>query len=432
MKRALVAVIMSMMCCLLIAGCSKKEADTGKDTVDAAQEDGIKEEDTEESPEADAQEQAAEDESSQEEIGADEDEQPSGQQEVKPVVLTEAECRAEIELLRGKDAVHPGKAEILTEMANCATYSRVIDDKGVIFSEMDIDRKAALRRNFIEDILWGENVFSGAIAIEDSNDRYEADKLIPVDEAAAFFKEVYGEDDFTPASYETIKDGYMFFSYGDGDPWHIVEHMQFFEDEGYYLLSGPSFYEDNGGTVAFKGYADILFAKNPDSRYGVTMLYGRYRDEKIKVYDVETSSNLPEANGKLYWGMNLVDDDPSTVWAEGVSGTGVGESITLKLDRVQPVFGVLICNGYTANYDLYSNNGMLTDVKVDFGEGKVIQASLDGYAYENFTAADLADCNQNKVELDAPVMTDTITITITGATRGAKYDDTCVSGVRVY
>ncbi|MBR6468867.1 MAG: hypothetical protein IKS84_00700 [Lachnospiraceae bacterium] len=361
------------------------------------------------------------------------DEQPAEPEEVKQEILTEAECRAKIELLRGTQPVHPTEARTLSDMAKLVAFSKVLNEQGAIFSKMDNYTRAILRSQIIDEIMWGESVFYEAIPVESSEGRYEADSLIKVDDAEGLFKDIYGEEDFTPAEYEHVEDGYILLSFGDGEPWHTIEHMQFFEDENYFLTSGPAFYEDNGGCVSFVGYEDILFMKNPDSRYGVTLLYGRYRDDKIKVSYVETSSELPEAKGKTYSGMNLVDGDYSTAWAEGVSGTGTGETITLYLDSEQPVYGVQICNGYTADYDLFTKNGKLTDVKVEFGSEKAMAGSLEeGYAYEGYSPEDLAYTNLSRIELDEPVVTDKITIIITGAAAGEKYDDTCVSEIRVY
>ena len=361
------------------------------------------------------------------------DEQPAEPEEVKQEILTEAECRAKIELLRGTQPVHPTEARTLSDMAKLVAFSKVLNEQGAIFSKMDNYTRAILRSQIIDEIMWGESVFYEAIPVESSEGRYEADSLIKVDDAEGLFKDIYGEEDFTPAEYEHVEDGYILLSFGDGEPWHTIEHMQFFEDENYFLTSGPAFYEDNGGCVSFVGYEDILFMKNPDSRYGVTLLYGRYRDDKIKVSYVETSSELPEAKGKTYSGMNLVDGDYSTAWAEGVSGTGTGETITLHLDSEQPVYGVQICNGYTADYDLFTKNGKLTDVKVEFGSEKAMAGSLEeGYAYEGYSPEDLAYTNLSRIELDEPVVTDKITIIITGAAAGEKYDDTCVSEIRVY
>ena len=363
----------------------------------------------------------------------EQDETMTDRQGAHVVASTDAECIAEIEQLRETTPVLPAETELLAEMARCVTFSRILDDQGGIFSEMSEEKRGFLRNQIYREVMSRENALSGAIPVEDSEGRYDADKLIPMDEAEVFLRDVYGEKNFVPLEYlERVEDGYILFSCGDGEPWEIIEHMQFFEDENHFLLRGPSFYEDNGGSIAFKGYAEILFAKNPDSRYGVTLLYGRYRDEKVNVTSVETSSELPSANGKNYSGMNLVDEDYTTAWVEGVSGNGVGETITLHLEKEQLVYGVQICNGYTANYDLYNKNGLLTDVRIDFGKGKVADGSLNGYAFEGISEDYLAEYNLNKVELDEPVMTDTITITITGAKPGVKYDDICVSEIKVY
>ncbi|MBO4458383.1 MAG: hypothetical protein J5802_11745 [Butyrivibrio sp.] len=346
--------------------------------------------------------------------------------------LPASECEAEIDKLLQTEEVKPDNEEILGEMAHCVTASRILDDgNGKVFAEMENDRRASIRRMILNDVLLGNTPFSGAIKTADS-DAENVTTKIPVEDAVALFKDVYGEENFTPFESEQVKDGCIPFSFADGEPWNSVEHMKYYEDEGYYLFTGPAFYSDNSGDTSFLGYADILYAKNPESRYGVTLLYGRYRDEKIKVTSVETSSELQPSANKTYTGMNLVDGDYSTVWAEGVQGTGVGETVTLHLDKKQLVYGVLICNGYTENDKLFSENGTVTGAKVDFGSGKICEYEMEGYAVEGADTEYLAGMNNNAVELDEPVMTDTITITIKGAQKGEKYDDTCLSEILVY
>jgi hypothetical protein len=312
-------------------------------------------------------------------------------------------------------------------MAGCVAFARILDSDGMIFSEMDNADRASLRSEIIDSIIWGETPLYEKI-LTTVNDEY----AIPVEEAEKVFRDFYGEEAFVPYEYERVENGYIYPLFADGDPWHRVEHMQYFEDDDYILFTGPSFYESNGGDQEFIGYADILFEKNTDSRYGVTLLYGRYRDEKINIVSVETSSELQASGDKTYSGNNLTDGDPTTVWAEGVKGSGVGETIVLHLDKPTSVYGVVICNGYTASCEQYRDNGFVTEASADFGDGNVVKNEVSGYWCEGFTSQDLADINRTKLELEKPVITDTIVITITGASAGEKYDDTCISEIYAY
>ncbi|MBQ7679675.1 MAG: hypothetical protein IJT34_07480 [Butyrivibrio sp.] len=440
MKRKLIAVMIVMMCCGSLAGCGKTATSDTNLSAETTKQEEAKQEETKPAEVAQevitqGEENAAETAQAEGAVivaSADADEK-SGTEEAQHRLLTTDEYQDIADRLRMTDPVNPAEAELLSQMADLVTFSKVINEEGVVFSRMENDKRAVIRRHILDAVAWDESAFAQAIRMERGEGRYDADVIFPVEDAEALFRDIYGETRFTPAQYERVEDGYVCLSFGDGEPWHIVEHMQFFQDDDYYLLTGPAFYEDNGGCISLLGCADILFARNPDSRYGVTLIYGRYRDARIAVSSVETSSALPASGSKSYTGMNLIDDDYATVWAEGVPGTGVGETITLHLDSAQPVYGILICNGYTANYDLYSKNGMLTDVEVDFGNGRHAEGhNLEGYGFENASSQDLADMNRSRIELEAPVVTDTITITITGAKKGTKYEDTCVSEIWVY
>ncbi len=337
------------------------------------------------------------------------------------------ECAAKIDQLLISKSVNPSNAETLAQMADCVTFARVLNNAGVIFAGMDNRNKASLRHQILDNVLWIDSSIQ-----EDLSSTVNNEPAVPLDVAEKLFKDFYGEEDFVPYEYERVEDGYVYPLLADGEAWHKVAHMQYFEDDDYILFTGPGFYESNGGDEEFMGYADILFAKNPDSRYGVTLLYGRYRDRRIKVASVEATSELSASGDKTYSADNLIDGDYTTVWAEGVSGTGVGETVTLHLDKEQYVYGVLICNGYTAGYDQYNNNGLITKAEADFGNGNYASEEFEGYGFEGATAENLAESNHTKLELESPVMTDTIIITITDAKSGAKYDDTCVSEILVY
>ena len=165
-------------------------------------------------------------------------------------------------------------AETLSEMADCATFGRVLNSGGVVFSKMDNMDKASLRHQIMNSVL----LLNGNIH-EDLAVRVNDETAVPLEDAEKLFKDFYDEEDFTAYEYEKIEHGFYYPVMADGEGWVRITETKYYEDDEYILLTGPSYYESNGGDEDYMGYADILFSKNPDSRYGVTLLYGRYRDE---------------------------------------------------------------------------------------------------------------------------------------------------------
>lgn len=435
-KRITAAVIMSTASILLLAGCGgtadKKITETAESKAEsmATQNESKNEEKTEEATIADVPKennsQPADKEGSFQETAAGDEAQETTS---KAKTMTVQQCEDEIQLLSGTEPVHPANQEVLKTMADCATTAGVVDKTGVIFAQMNNDERARIRYRFLEAAMWQSSLHCQDLAVE--IDEYTWG--MPLEDAGKLFSDGYGEEDFSPAEREQIIDGNIVMPFADGEAVDLIVGMQFFEDDDFILLSGPLFYESNGEGELFEGCADILFAKNADSRFGATLVYGRCRDVDIKISSVEASSELKGSGSKSYSPKNLIDKDPSTAWVEGAKGTGVGETITLYLDKKQPVYGIQLVNGYTAGYEQYINNGTVTSVKVDFGGGVFAESDeLVGYGNVNFTAQELAEINRFRIGLDEPVTTDTITITITGAAEGEKYDDICISEIWVY
>ena len=73
------------------------------------------------------------------------------EKEKENINLTKEECTEKIDLLRETRAVRP--------------------------------KEAALRRQIIDAVMWGESELYGAIPVESSEERYNADKIIPVEDA---------------------------------------------------------------------------------------------------------------------------------------------------------------------------------------------------------------------------------------------------------
>lgn len=422
-RKSLATIIICIISVMILAGCGTAAESNSADKPEAVEEDAEIAEDSEDEAEDsdDEDDQKAHEKKSKKK--ASEMAEESGE----PAALTEAECEAEVEKLIETEPVTPDNAKLLFEMANCVTFARILNNEGVIFSGMDNRDKASLRHHILDSVLW----LNGDIH-EDMSVTVDNEAAVLLEDAEELFEDFYGERDFSPYEYERVENGYLYPLLADGEAWQKVAHMQYFEDDDYILFSGPGFYESNGWDEEYLGYADILFAKNPDSRYGVTLAYGRYRDRQVDVAYAEASSELADSGAKKYAAGNLIDGDYTTIWAEGAPGTGIGETITLYLDKEQYVYGVLICNGYTASYDQYRNNGLITRAEADFGGGNYASAEFESNGYDGATAEILAESNRTKIELESPALTDTIVITITDATSGAKYDDTCVSEIVVY
>ena len=62
---------------------------------------------------------------------------------------------------------------------------------------------------------------------------------------------------------------------------------------------------------------------------------------------VSCSSSLSEAQYNIYHiANNLIDDNLSTAWVEGVSGQGVGQNLTFHFENKGVISNIAIHNGY--------------------------------------------------------------------------------------
>ena len=115
------------------------------------------------------------------------------------------------------------------------------------------------------------------------------------------------------------------------------------------------------------------------------------------------SSTLPTDQYADYGAQNLIDGNVTTCWAEGASGLGIGESVTLSGDERQ-TFGRLIpsADWIKADYDQEKNASFLA-------AGTVVEF----------------------VELPKPVDGNSITFTIEAASPGSRYEDTSISEITV-
>lgn len=345
--------------------------------------------------------------------------------------LSEAECEQRMDDMFKNELVDAAERDAMAGISNVIVESRIAEEYGVRMSDLTDDEKNSLNYLIGKNACSGDGIFEYELEFDDDME-CDAQSLKSV------ARDAYGANDLPNTDSMLLTrtdDGTIAFMFADGDEVLRCEGIHIREQEDCYLATLPIFrYGNDALSGILTGYADVLFAKNTGSRFGVTVIYARTRDkEDVSVDYVETSSELAGQEGKTYDGNNLIDGDYSTAWVEGVDGVGVGQTITLHLDKPTEVYGVLLYNGYLASVDLYNKNGKVTQVAVDFGQGQVVKKDIDTYAPQ--TSGDsISEMNMNigRIAPDQPVVTDTITITITEAVAGDKYEDTCISEVVVY
>ncbi|RRF90861.1 MAG: zinc ribbon domain-containing protein [Coriobacteriaceae bacterium] len=134
----------------------------------------------------------------------------------------------------------------------------------------------------------------------------------------------------------------------------------------------------------------------------------------------EATSTLPTDQYDSYGTDHLIDGDNTTCWSEGVSGLGVGESVTLSGDGVQTFSSFTIANGFQKSESIYYKNPRPTKLGVFVDGNKVM-------------SVDLADSfgSTQSFTLPKPVDGTNITFQIEAATPGSKYEDTSISEITV-
>ena len=118
---------------------------------------------------------------------------------------------------------------------------------------------------------------------------------------------------------------------------------------------------------------------------------------------------------------NVVDDDVSTCWSEGIYGKGENEYLYLELNKLYTINGIKIYNGLQTNSDLFYKNSRVKKCSLEFSNNQKLEYELNG-EWEN--------CINNLV-FKTPINTSFIKITILSTYNGNKYDDTCISEIEI-
>lgn len=190
-------------------------------------------------------------------------------------------------------------------------------------------------------------------------------------------------------AYETVPDWKMLFR-------QCVEKERTIKDIVTELSAGDA------GVKAF------LLNSAPDSSYL----------NSFKILSVQSAVAASTLNGTTGV-MNLFDGDLSTSWQEGSDGYGIGEDIRFSFDGNYKIRFIAFDLGNCASDSSFSENG----------RPEVLTLQIEDF----HQLIHFRDIKQTQwVKLSQPIAADSMRIVINKAVEGSKWNDNCISEIKVY
>ncbi len=153
-------------------------------------------------------------------------------------------------------------------------------------------------------------------------------------------------------------------------------------------------------------------------------------------YDVKASSVLK--GNKDYSPANMASLDPSKVWCKGKPGSGVGEWIELSLKAkpgatVVRTIDLKVLPGYAATDQLYQANARPARIVVEAFD-RTTKQPVTGQSVYTFNLADAPFLQVFSVDVGRSVDSSKISlrIKIDDVFKGDKYEDMCITEIRVF
>ena len=153
----------------------------------------------------------------------------------------------------------------------------------------------------------------------------------------------------------------------------------------------------------------------------ITVIQDVLQISSAKIRDADASSYLEEsAYNIVHMPGKAIDGDLTTGWVEGVSGQGIGETITVYFDGAYLVSGIEIYAGYQKSDDLYHKNSRPKEVYIAFSDG----------SGESHILNDVN--NVQNIQFIDSVITESISLRIDSVYPGNKYEDTVITEISPY
>ena len=157
---------------------------------------------------------------------------------------------------------------------------------------------------------------------------------------------------------------------------------------------------------------------------------GTWKDDRLvgaswqlysRRFTAKASSWLKEADGSEHPPEALRDANRSTAWVEGAEGDGIGEHVTLTLDKPSNVRRMGIVNGFVRSRELYFANNRIWWLAVSVNGGKSFSVEVPDERLEHkYFWIDLPKTSG---------LVKTIKLEIAAIRQGSAYKDTALSEV---
>ena len=255
------------------------------------------------------------------------------------------------------------------------------------------------------------------------------DKIAMLENAVKSSKDLIAKEEFEQAKgllvYVSQNGGSKIDGYSNlnGQLDKLLLASEYYENEKYEesikLLKELFNKEDTEGGI-IKGVV-ALGAKIKEKTENDTIQVDNKVTSNLITWDnVYASSHLIQKSMN-YKVENVIDDNPSTAWIEGVSDDGIGQFIQFSSNNTFRVDKIDIINGFSKNQKTYMKNNRVKKVIIEFSDKSQQVYELEDNNME-YQTIDIGGINTNSVKVIIQEV----------YTNGRVYKDTCISEISVY
>ena len=255
------------------------------------------------------------------------------------------------------------------------------------------------------------------------------DKIAMLENAVKSSKDLIAKEEFEQAKgllvYVSQNGGSKIDGYSNlnGQLDKLLLATEYYENEKYEesikLLKELFNKEDTEGGI-IKGVV-ALGAKIKEKTENDTIQVDNKVTSNLITWDNEYASSHLIQKSMNYKVENVIDDNPSTAWIEGVSDDGIGQFIQFSSNNTFRVDKIDIINGFSKNQKTYMKNNRVKKVIIEFSDKSQQVYELEDNNME-YQTIDIGGINTNSVKVIIQEV----------YTNGRVYKDTCISEISVY